>query len=459
MEGRRPEPGEVLAGKLRVERLLGEGGMGYVLQAMHLHLDRRVAVKLLLPQIAANPQAVARFMREARAAASITSEHVVRVLDVSALDDGTPMLVMEFLDGKNLGELVRKNGPLPVEDAVDYVLQVSEALAEAHAAGMVHRDLKPENLFLTKRADGSPLVKVLDFGISKLRPREGTSGDARTGTSALMGSPLYMSPEQLESARDVDARSDVWALGVVLFELVAGTPPFDGETLPQVVAAIMGRAPPRLRERRPDAPEILEAVVSQCLSKAAADRYPNVAAMARALAGVAPQRSHASIQRIERILGTEPPPLEATRALAQSGAVAAQGPLVATNATFGGTLPGSKRRTALWAALGGAGLVVAAGGVVAWIALRHDQVDSTATVATPPPVPSAIVAAGASSANAAVSGASSTPPSTPAPSVSTAVAAIGGSAPVASSRPVPPRPSAGGAVAPPADSRKFGGLN
>jgi tRNA A-37 threonylcarbamoyl transferase component Bud32 len=456
MEGGRPEPGEVLAGKLRVERLLGQGGMGYVLQAMHMHLDRRVAVKLLLPQIAANAQAVTRFMREARAAASITSEHVVRVLDVSALDDGTPMLVMEYLDGQNLGELVRSRGPLPVEDAVDYVLQASEALAEAHAAGMVHRDLKPENLFLTRRADGSPLVKVLDFGISKLRPREGTSGDARTGTSALMGSPLYMSPEQLESARDVDARSDQWALGVVLFELVAGAPPFDGETLPQVVAAIMGRAAPRLRERRPDAPVLLDAVVARCLSKPPGDRYPSIAAMARALAGVAPQRSQGSIQRIERILGAHAGAPELTGPGYLGAADGDKPQLAATNATFGGTLAIPKRRTALWAALGGAGVVVAAAAVIAWATLGRPGAAPQASVAQPPPpvAASSTLASAPGNPTATATGAASTASaaqsSTAAPSVSTAVA---------SSRVIPPRPSATAVVPPPADNRKYGGMN
>src|SRR5262249_29408438 len=202
--------GDVLAGKYRVERVLGRGGMGVVVQAMHVQLEQRVAIKFLLPQTVSNPDAVTRFAREARAASKIQGEHVARVLDVGTLESGAPFMVMEYLEGQDLSQLLESRGLLHVDEAIDYILQACEALAEAHAAGIVHRDLKPANMYLTKRADGSPIVKVLDFGISKVIAKD-SSDASMTRTSALMGSPVYMSPEQMKATRNVDARADIWA--------------------------------------------------------------------------------------------------------------------------------------------------------------------------------------------------------------------------------------------------------
>jgi len=228
-------PGTLLAGKYRVERVLGQGGMGVVVAAQHIHLEERVAIKLMLAEAAFSAEAVARFVREARAAAQLESAHVAKVSDVGTLEDGRPYMVMEYLDGHDLANVLAANGPLPLQDAIDYLLQASEAIAEAHSIGIVHRDLKPANLFLTRRRDRTPQVKVLDFGISKVSGSARSSSDnALTRTSTLMGTPLYMSPEQMTSVRDVDARSDIWALGIILFELLTGAPPFVGETLPQV---------------------------------------------------------------------------------------------------------------------------------------------------------------------------------------------------------------------------------
>src|SRR3954470_13666053 len=210
------QEGEILAGKYRVERVLGVGGMGVVVAATHLQLDERVAIKFLVPDALSSDEAVARFAREARAAVKIKSEHVARVIDVGTLDNGAPYMVMEYLEGGDLSRVLQAQGPLPVEDAVEYVLQACEAIAHAHVLGIVHRDLKPANLFLTKRNDGSQSVKVLDFGISKvLSGNSGASSSdaAMTRTRAVMGSPLYMSPEQMTSTRDVDGRTDIWALG------------------------------------------------------------------------------------------------------------------------------------------------------------------------------------------------------------------------------------------------------
>lgn len=277
--------------------------MGVVVSAYHLHLDEHVAIKFLLPQVLADAEAVGRFSREARAAVKIKSEHVARVIDVGTLDTGSPYMVMEYLEGEDLGALVQRHGPLAVPDAVDYVLQASEALAEAHSLGIVHRDLKPANLFLTRRADGSACIKVLDFGISKITVQGASGTDLSfTKTAVSMGSPLYMSPEQMASARDVDARTDIWALGAILFELVAGRVPFDAETMPQLCALVLQEDPPPLRNYAPDAPAGLEEVIRKCLQKKASDRYPTVAEMAHALSRFAPKRSHLSVQRISKVL-------------------------------------------------------------------------------------------------------------------------------------------------------------
>lgn len=244
--------GAVLANKYRVERVLGQGGMGYVVEARHITLDERIALKFLLPEYAKHPEASARFLREARAAVKIKSEHVARVSDVGTLDSGAPYMVMEFLDGADLAQTLQRIGVLQVDDALDYILQASEAIAEAHAHGIVHRDLKPANLFLAKRPDGSPLVKVLDFGISKVMG--GAAEHGLTKTTTAMGSALYMSPEQMQETRGVDQRTDIYSMGIALFELLAGRQPFYAETLPQLCAEVLTGVPTPMSAFRPDVP-------------------------------------------------------------------------------------------------------------------------------------------------------------------------------------------------------------
>lgn len=296
-------PGDTIAGKFLVERVVGSGGVGVVLAARHLQLDERVAIKFLLPQASKNVVDVARFCREAQAASKLKTEHVSRIIDTGVLEDGAPYMVMEYLEGRDLHEILRMDGPPPVEETLEYVLQAGVALAEAHLLGIVHRDIKPSNLFLTTRPDGTPLVKVLDFGIAKasVDVYTGVGPQELTKTSSLLGSPLYMSPEQIRSTKSVDARSDIWSLGIVLYELLCGSTPFDAESLTGVVASVIGSIPPPLGMRRADLPPKLVAVVNRCLEKEPADRFQSVAELATALEPFAPESAKISVVRILRL--------------------------------------------------------------------------------------------------------------------------------------------------------------
>ncbi|HEY3253497.1 MAG TPA: protein kinase, partial [Polyangiaceae bacterium] len=293
--------GQVLAGKYRIERVLGRGGMGLVVAATHLQLGERVALKFLLPEALGNAEAVSRFEREARAAVRIKSEHVARVSDVGTLDNGAPYMVMEYLQGVDLSVWLAHRGVLPIEQAVEFVLQACEAIAEAHTLGIVHRDLKPANLFVIERPDGVLAVKVLDFGISKTTGLSHAAA-SMTKTSAALGSPLYMSPEQMQSAKDVDARGDIWALGVVLYELVSGRTPFPGETLTELVLKVVTAPPVPFAALNAQIPAGLEAVIFKCLEKDRAARYASVAELAGALLEFAPRRSNFSVERIGRVM-------------------------------------------------------------------------------------------------------------------------------------------------------------
>lgn len=287
--------GDVVDGKYRIERRLGEGGMGVVLAATHLKLDRQVALKFLGDAHRRDAAAVGRMLREARAAAKLESEHVAKVLDVADSDAGDPYIVMEMLSGADLAEVLRQRGTLRVNDACDYLLQACQALAEAHQHGIVHRDLKPANLFLCRRADGSELVKVLDFGISKL---VASDLGVATATQSVFGSPLYMSPEQLRSSKRVDARADIWALGVILFELLTGTTPFQATTVPELSILIATEAPRSVLELRPDLPNGIVEIIGRCLEKDAERRFGSVGAFAKALAAFGTDSAAHSLRRI-----------------------------------------------------------------------------------------------------------------------------------------------------------------
>jgi serine/threonine-protein kinase len=285
--------GQVLLGKYRIDRVLGQGGMGIVLGATHVELEHRVAIKLLLPNLPGSELIEARFLREAQALASLRSEHVVRVFDVGRLENGCPYMVMEWLEGRDLSS--GPMGPsLPIEEAVDYVVQACDAMIVAHHRNLVHRDLKPANLFLVHDEHGDPKIKVLDFGISKLN-HSGTRSLALTDANGVMGSPLYMSPEQVRSAKDVDCRADIWSLGTILFELISGEPPFGGESLGAVFLALANQPPEPLRNKRPDVPPALETVILRCLEKDPNARFQSALDLQRALLPFASLRSQAKI--------------------------------------------------------------------------------------------------------------------------------------------------------------------
>ncbi len=269
------EPGTIVAGKYRVERIIGRGGMGIVVEATHLHLETRVALKFLAAEMAADATAIARFRREAQASARLTNEHICRVSDFG-VEGKIPYIVMELLKGTDLSRLSRKR-LLDVATAALYMKQACAGLAEAHKAGIIHRDLKPGNLFLTRRADGSPLIKILDFGVAKTS----IENEARlTATSNVVGSPGFMSPEQFRSSKTVDARTDIWAIGAILYKLISGRLPFQAASFAEYALAVTRDPLPPL----PEAPPAFEAVIATCLSKDLATRYLDVHALSAALA-------------------------------------------------------------------------------------------------------------------------------------------------------------------------------
>jgi serine/threonine-protein kinase len=292
-----PQPGDVIADKYLVESVVASGGMGTVLAAKHLQLGQSIAIKVVRADESKREEAIARFLREGRAAASLESDHVVRIHDLGTLEHGTVFMVMELLRGQDLAHHLGDHGALPIEEAAEYVLQACDAIAEAHSRGIVHRDLKPSNLYLTHRSDGQPLIKVLDFGISKsVRQGDDPAFQANlTSTRSVMGSPAYMSPEQVRDAKKVDHRTDIWSLGVILYELLAGQPAFEGDTLPGVCAAIAADAPRPLRAARPDVPPELEAIVVRCLEKDPNRRFQTVRELVEALAAFAPQRRTSTV--------------------------------------------------------------------------------------------------------------------------------------------------------------------
>jgi eukaryotic-like serine/threonine-protein kinase len=314
------KPGEMVAASYRVERVIGIGGTAVVLEAAHASQRQRVAIKMLLPENASSKEAKKRFEREERMLAQLHSEHILRIYGTGQ-HRGLPFMLLELLEGTDLGELIRRDGPLPIDQAVAYVLQACHAVAEAHSLGITHRDIKPSNLFLCRRTDGSPCIKVLDFGVSKAsRPQTVGESSILTHTSAVVGSPFYMSPEQMLGSRDVDARTDIWALGVTLFELVTRTLPFAAETPKEVSWRILNDEPTSLRRLRPLYPAALESVITRCLRRRPTERWANVADFARRLADFGPDHARHAVEQIYRLVPpTEEDPARESRRAATPG--------------------------------------------------------------------------------------------------------------------------------------------
>jgi serine/threonine-protein kinase len=433
--------GDVIAGKYRVGQVLGAGGMGVVVEAYHEELEQRVALKVMLAEVASGNELATRFVREARASGRLQSEHIVKVFDVGRLETGQPYIVMEYLDGSDLAAVVRAEGAQPIERSVDWVLQACEAIAEAHTRGIVHRDLKPSNIFITRRVDGSAVVKVLDFGISKVLSSSASPEGSLTGASVLLGSPAYMSPEQMRNARTVDWRADVWGLGAILYEVLTGERPFEADSLAGLVLKVATETATPLREHRADVPAKLEEAVLRCLEKDVERRTPNVAALAASLEPFASREGTASVRRSVRVMQAAGMARSVAQ-LAPSGARSAssaedESDAPRTVSFFGIRARGRRGRVA--AGVLASGLVLAVGGVTTfWWAGR--------TGAGPEPAPSGRVRSAPSIerttvddgvlplASSAPLAASSAPPSASAAAQAPAAALPGARSPVTSGR-------------------------
>jgi serine/threonine-protein kinase len=379
--------GSVVAGKYLVEGMLGSGGLGAVVVARHVALDQRVAIKYLKPGLT-DQEVMTRFLREARLTAQIQSEHAVKVHDVGELDGARPYMVMEYLEGTTLRQKLG-GGALAPAVAVDYVLQACDALAEAHALGIVHRDLKPENLFLVKRPNKAPILKIIDFGMSKVTPRHRDASQVHvTRSTERFGTPAFMSPEQLRSATTVDARADIWALGVVLFELITGSLPFDGEDLPQLCTSILMDEPARPSTLVPTIPPALEAALLRCLEKDRRFRFRNVAELAQELGPFGPPGAGERVERIKTTVAqggaSVRPPAPASGPVPVATPPDPAGPAVEPAAPPeeepSARLPVARPRAPLVLGVAGVSAVVVA---IAWALVpRHESRGSSAT---PPP--------------------------------------------------------------------------
>jgi serine/threonine-protein kinase len=357
--------GEVVGGKYRIEGVLGVGAIGTVYAAHHLQLGQRVALKVLRSELAAYPDVVQRFSREARAAAKIKNEHAIRVFDVGELENGVPYIGMELLEGEDLARWLAARGPLRLEEAIAYVLQACEAIVEAHAVGIAHRDLKPSNLFCSRTPDGALSIKVLDFGISKFAPLATSMSVGKASASHRAVGNFYRSPEQMQSEPDIDHRADIWALGVILFELLTTEVPFEGRTLPEVYIKVTTRPPRSLRALCPEIPEEVETTILKCLEKDRAQRFENLAEFAGSLFPFAGKTARLSIERIVQV--SRKAGSESTRAATPNSTA----PLAAEGLTIrplGATVPPrpvEKHTKHIWVGIAGA-VSVAVGVIFFW---------------------------------------------------------------------------------------------
>src|SRR5262245_43285440 len=343
--------------------------MGLVVAATHIHLGQRVALKFLLPAFCSDQALVGRFLREARSSAQLRGEHVCRVSDVGTLDNGAPYIVMELLQGRDLASLLAERGPLQVPLLADYIVQACLGLAEAHAARIVHRDLKPANLFVTLRPDGQAQIKIVDFGIAKA---PAATNFKLTQTDTVMGSPGYMSPEQLRSTRDADVRSDIWSLGVILYELSCGRPPFTAETITELTLRVAMDPTPQLVGA--NVTRGFEQVVYRCLEKDPARRFQDVGQLAMALAPFGGPMTKERALGVARVLSSDP------TAAAHVAFAAPAGPPT-TLGSSASSLERPRSDRFRWGIIAGA---VAAGAIagIAYVELRSDGAH-VATVPTP----------------------------------------------------------------------------
>jgi serine/threonine-protein kinase len=427
-------PGAVFEGRYRVEGILGEGGMGRVYLARHLELGGRVALKVLHPERLPGDSTAARerLRREARAASRIRGENVARVMDAGVSAEHGPYLVMEHVEGRSLQAVLAEEGPIDEKRAVGWVLQAAIALAEAHALGIVHRDVKPSNLFLGTRPDGSDVVKVLDFGIAKA---DALAKGTLTDTESLLGSPKYMSPEQIREARTVDARTDVWSLGVVLYELCTGRLPFEAYTATGVLSRIVTDEPTPMAEVFAGVTPGLEAVVLRMLQKQPEARFASVALAAKALVPFGDEHASALAERVTKVLGApriwSDAPVDAAAVERAPRPVPRVGPedetITAASRTHPGSTPApapaapARRRTGPWLAVG----AVMGLGAIGAVAFGRGSPAAPVTAAPTASVPSAPTASVASMASApsvtALPSASVAPPTVTAPTVATLV--------------------------------------
>ena len=429
-----PGSGDVLAGKYRLGETLGAGGMGVVVAGEHIHLEQPIAVKMLLPHVALMPGARDRFVREARAAAKIPGDHAVRILDVDATPEGIAYMIMERLEGADLGALLAERGRLEPVEAVDLILQGLAAVAAAHAAGIVHRDLKPSNLFVARGRDGRTLVKVLDFGISKTLSASGDASQTLTDPNAPIGSPQYMAPEQITDARSVDARADIWSVGVMLYELIAGQAPFEAASISHLYVKILHEPAPPLPQLRRGVPPGLVRVIEACLAKDRNERVQTAEELRAMLLPFASPRARAQwAARDDADAPSVPAVVASLRIVPATSDVEALGQTMPAS-------PSSPRRRR--------GLVAAAAGVLAGAALLFLGLQSGST-GTAQDVSSTAESAPASTGPAVVPGPSpEDAPAAPASATASAAASAGAAAPPVTAPSAPSAPPARPAVRP-----------
>ncbi len=447
-----PLPGTILLGKYRVDSVLGTGGMGCVVRASHLYLQQAVAIKILLPEMTESPSTVERFLREAQSTVRLKSEHIARVIDVGTMPDHTPFMVMEYLEGNDLNQILRHHGPQTSSIVCDLMLQACEGLAEAHSLGIVHRDIKPSNFFITQRPDGSMLLKILDFGISKAP----VGYNDLTGVQTILGTPSYMSPEQMKSGKNTDPRSDIWSMGVVMYQLLDGRPPFVGESFAELVLKVGVEPPAPIHVPLPAG---LGEVILRCMDKDPAQRQQDVGELARMLAPFAtdPGSAAQAAARTTRILTQKNPGVAGPRygqqamPLAMGGGLATPIPISPVQLTprswptHGTSQQGHGQVTSKpsgnrgWLIAGIAGLVVlaGAGGFLA-SQMSKDRRDGTHVQAPP------AAAAAPSPAPPPVSSPPPVPP-VPAPAPEAAPVPTSVPTPAVSPGPVPAVPTQTGA--------------